>query len=120
MAEHNELGKQGEEMAVAHLKKKGFAIIETNWRFGKDEIDIIASNKDNLVIVEVKTRSSAAFGEPAEFVNKNKQRFLVRAAQCYVERKNIPLEVRFDIVSIILSKTKEELTHLENAFYPVL
>jgi len=120
MAEHNDLGKTGEELALAFLRSKDYSIRETNWRFGKDEIDIIAQEKDNLVIVEVKTRSSSYFGEPEIFVNKRKQQFLVRAANSYITRKNVDLETRFDIVSIIISNGKHRVHHIEDAFYPTL
>lgn len=120
MAEHNELGKTGEELALDYLEKKGFQILETNWKFGKLEIDIIALTKKYLVVIEVKTRSTAAFGEPQIFIDHHKQRFLIKAAQNYVERHRIEQEVRFDIISIILNAQKFEITHLEDAFYPVL
>jgi putative endonuclease len=120
MAQHNELGNTGEELALDYLIDKGFTILETNWRFGKEEIDIIAINSEFLIIVEVKTRSSLMFGDPADFVTKQKQRLLVRAAQAYAERHMIQQEVRFDILSILHNRNKTEITHLENAFYPVL
>lgn len=120
MAEHNELGRVGEEIAVQHLRDNGFKILETNWRFGKDEIDIIAEKGNFLVIVEVKTRRSSVFGEPEIFVNAAKQRFLIRATQAYIEKHNVSLEARFDIVSIILNSSTKRINHLEDAFYPVL
>jgi putative endonuclease len=120
MAEHNDLGKLGEEIAAKHLIDKGFSIRATNWRFGKDEIDIIAEKDNFLVIVEVKTRRSAIFGEPEIFVNANKQRFLIRATQVYIEKYNIEKEARFDIVSIILNTNTKQINHIEDAFYPVL
>lgn len=120
MAEHNDLGRLGEEIALKHLREKGFTILNTNWRFGKDEIDIIAEKDNYLVIVEVKTRRSDFFGEPEMFVNLAKQRFLVRAAQAYTEKNNINLEVRFDIVSVIVNSSRKEVKHIEDAFYPVL
>jgi putative endonuclease len=80
MAEHNELGKQGEEIAQQHLSDKGYKILQCNWRFGSEEIDIIARKDNILVIVEVKTRQTNFFGEPEESVTKKKQKFLVRAA----------------------------------------
>lgn len=73
MAEHNDLGRLGEEVALKHLREKGFTIRNTNWRFGKDEIDIIAEKDEYLVIVEVKTRRSAFFGEPEIFVNNQQE-----------------------------------------------
>lgn len=120
MAEHNELGKTGEELALEYLENKGFNILETNWKFGKLEIDIIALTKKHLVIFEVKTRSTSAFGEPQVFIDRNKQKFLIRAAQHYAEKYRIEQEVRFDIISIIMNTSKIEITHLEDAFYPVL
>ena len=120
MAEHNDLGTLGEEIALQYLREKGFIIRETNWRFGKDEIDIIAEKDKFLVIVEVKTRRSSVFGEPEVFVNATKQRFLIRSTQAYVERNNINLEVRFDIISIVLNSTTKRVNHIEDAFYPVL
>ncbi|HOI87690.1 MAG TPA: YraN family protein [Lentimicrobium sp.] len=120
MAEHNDLGKLGEELAQKHLRENGYTIRETNWRYGKDEIDIIAESGEMLVIVEVKTRRSAGFGEPEVFVNKAKQRFLVRAAQAYIERHEVTKETRFDVVSVVLTSTSKRVHLIRDAFYPVL
>jgi putative endonuclease len=120
MADHNDLGVKGEQLALEYLIEKGYNVLETNWQCGKNEVDIIATSDQYLVIVEVKTRSTSIFGEPQEFVTTTKQKYLVRAAQIYVERYRIQLEVRFDIISIILNESKKELNHLEYAFYPVL
>ena len=68
MAKHYDLGKKGEEIAANYLAEKGYKIIARNWRFGKDEIDIIAEHDNFLVIIEVKTRSSSDYGEPEEAV----------------------------------------------------
>lgn len=120
MAEHNDLGNKGEEVALEYLIENGFTVLETNWHFGKEEIDIIAINTEYLIVVEVKTRSTAEFGNPYDFVNRNKQRLLIKAAQAYVERHRIQQEVRFDIISVILNDSTTRITHLANAFYPVL
>ena len=120
MAEHNDLGKQGEELAAEFLGKKGYKILERNWRLGKNEIDIIAADGKYIVVVEVKTRQSAAFGEPETAVTLEKQRALIRAANAYVRYRNIHSEVRFDILSIILTKSSEQIHHIEDAFYPTL
>ncbi len=77
MAEHNELGKLGEELAVDFLQKNGYEILETNWVFQKAEIDIIAQKDNMLVAVEVKTRSSIDFGLPQDFVKPKKIQLLV-------------------------------------------
>ena len=120
MAEHNELGKKGEEIAADFLKGKGYKILETNWRAGRNEIDLIAMDGRFLVVVEVKTRQSASFGEPEIAVTREKQRALIRSANAYIRRKNLDNEIRFDIISIISTKNTEKINHIEDAFYPVL
>ena len=120
MSRHNELGKKGEEIATRFLIGKSYKILERNWRFGKDEIDIIAETEKQVVIVEVKTRSTAYFGEPEESVNDQKQRFLIRAADEYVNQKELDKEVRFDIVSIIIEQGRQTIRHIEDAFYPTI
>lgn len=119
MIEKQELGRIGEEFALRLLVSKGYKILEKNWRFGKDEVDIIASNNQILIIVEVKTRSSSYFGEPYTAVNKKKQIFLIRAANAYIEKNDIDLECRFDIISIVFGSNKHQVEHIEDAFYPV-
>lgn len=118
MAEHNELGKKGEEIARHFLEDKGFIILETNWRHEKDEIDIIARDGDELVIVEVKTRRNNVFGEPEEAVGGQKEEFLIRAADVYLIDNNLNIDTRFDIVSIILNKKERKINHIVDAFYP--
>lgn len=120
MAEHNDLGKKGEEIAAGFLEKKGYQILEKNWRQWRNEIDVIAMDGKCLVIIEVKTRQSNYFGEPETAVTRDKQRALIRAANAYVRYKNINCEVRFDILSILISKTSEQIHHIEDAFYPIL
>lgn len=120
MYEQHELGKLGEAFALHFLKEQGFAILEQNWRFKKDEVDLIAQHADYLVVVEVKTRSSAYFGEPFLAVTKKKQQFLIRAANAYIEQHHVDLECRFDIVSIVISADKKpEIEHIKDAFYPL-
>ena len=116
MAQHNELGKKGEELAVEFLQNNGYEILDKNWRFKKAEIDIIALKKDVLAVVEVKTRSSSYFGNPQDFVNQKKIKLLVEAINEYVISKNLDVEVRFDIVAIIKNNQNFEIEHLEDAF----
>lgn len=116
MAEHNDLGKKGESMAAEYLLKKGWSIKEQNWRFGKDEIDLIIEKADTLSFVEVKTRYNDYFGEPHEFVSKSKQRRIIRAAEHYIDKYDVDHEVQFDIVSIILNQKKQTIEHIEDAF----
>ncbi len=117
MARHNELGKEGERRALQMLKAKGYTILGTNWRNYKVEVDIIATDKDELVIVEVKTRSTDYFGDPEEAVGPAKARNLIRAAEAYIELNNVDMDVRFDIVSIILKNGKANINHIIDAFY---
>ncbi len=117
MAQHNELGKEGEQLALQMLKTKGYTILETNWRNEKDEVDIIATDRNELVIVEVKTRSTDYFGDPEEAVTPQKARNMIRAAEAYIEINDLDMDVRFDIVSIILRNGKATINHIIDAFY---
>lgn len=117
MAEHNELGKLGEELAIEYLQKEGYEILETNWVFQKAEVDIIAKKDDILAIVEVKTRSSIDFGLPQEFVKPKKIQLLVKAVNEYVIMKDLDTEVRFDIVSIHKTGKNFTIDHLIDAFF---
>ena len=117
MAEHNELGKLGEELAVAFLKENGYVILETNWFFDKAEIDIIAQKGTVLAVVEVKTRSSLEFGLPQEFVKPKKIQLLVKAINEYVTQKDLDTEVRFDIIAIHKENSEFVIEHIEDAFY---
>ena len=120
MATHNETGTKGEQIAANYLEKKGYTIRETNWRFKNLEADIIASIKKTLVVAEVKTRKSNYFGEPETFVNKQKQKNLIQAANEYVVRNQLDMEVRFDIISIIINDKQLQVNHIEDAFFPLL
>jgi len=120
MNETQKTGGEGEAEAVKYLRSIGYQILETNWRHSNQEIDIIAKDKFYLVIAEVKTRSSNAFGEPEVFVNRQKQRNLIKAANAYLEKKNLMLESRFDILSVMKNGETYKVNHIQNAFYPIL
>ncbi len=117
MADHNELGKIGEQLAVDFLLAKGYEIITRNFVFQKAEVDIIATYGNMIICVEVKTRNSEFFGDPQEFVTKGKIKNLVKAMDAFVIENEIPLETRFDIIAVLKNKKVEQLTHYENAFY---
>jgi len=114
---NNEKGSQGEEIACAYLVKHGYTILEKNWRYKHLEIDIIASNNNTLVIVEVKQRSSNFYGNPQEFVTKSKQKKLIKAADQYIKTNTINWETRFDIIAIINNSNELKVDHLVDAFY---
>ena len=117
MAAHNDLGTVGESIAAKYLRTAGYKILETNWIFQKAEIDIIASYKDTLAIVEVKTRSGTDFGLPQDFVNAKKIRLLVKAVNEYVLEKNLDIEIRFDIIAISKNSNGFHVEHIKDAFY---
>lgn len=117
MAEHNELGKLGEQLATDYLMAKGYKIMVRNYVFQKAEIDIIAKHNNLIICVEVKTRNSDYFGDPQEFVTPSKIKLLVKAMDAFVIENDIELETRFDIVAVLKNKTTEQLTHYEDAFY---
>ncbi|MCU0432223.1 MAG: YraN family protein [Bacteroidia bacterium] len=113
-------GNRGEIHAAAYLQKQGYEIICTNWQFLHLEIDIAARHGSFLVIAEVKTRSSAFWGEPETFVSMAKQKKLVRAAAHFLDQHNLDLEVRFDVIGILGEGENAQLTHIADAFQPLV
>lgn len=117
MAQHNELGKQGEEMAVTHLLQNGYTIVARNFRYLKAEVDIIARKEDILAVVEVKTRSTPDFGDPQSFLKNKQIQSLVKAIDFFVNEHQLEVDVRFDIIAIIKNKSGTRIEHLEDAFF---
>ena len=118
MSDHNELGIRGEEIAIELLKKKGYKILERNWRYKKAEIDIICKKDDILIFVEVKTRSTMKYGMPEDFVSKSKRKLMFGAANAYMEKINHFWEIRFDVISILMNKLyPPKIVHFEDAFF---
>lgn len=123
MAEHNDFGKWGEDEAAHFLERKGYVILEKDWRLGKRDLDIIALTEDQstIVFVEVKSRDNNAFQEPEEAVDVPKMRNLAIAANGYIKQNGISLDVRFDIISIVGKISHlESISHIEDAFNPLL
>ena len=122
MAEHNIVGQIGEETACQIMRKKGFRVVETNWRFGHLEMDIIAVSRKEIAFVEVKTRTSTFGGKrPEEYVDELKRRRMAAAANAYIKMKQIELVPRFDIIGLLINPATHEVleqTHLEDAFLP--
>lgn len=109
-------GKFGEDLAVSYLKKQGYKIIERNFRIRGGEIDIIAIDRETLVYVEVKTRSSHQFGLPEESVGYHKLRFLERASKFYrANRRNLPDLERIDVLAVDLSQKDPSFNLIKNA-----
>ncbi len=99
MARHNEIGRQGEDVAADYLRERGYTILERNWRWGHLELDIICSIDSLLVVVEVKTRQN---GDelPEDLLTWQKRRNLLRAADAYVKKKHLDMELRFDLILV--------------------
>lgn len=116
MADHNELGRKGEEMAVEYLRLKEYEILELNYRYQKAEVDIIARRGELLIAAEVKTRSTPEFGNPQDFVKPKQIQQLVKAVNHYVEESGLDVEVRFDIIAIIKNKSGKRIEHIQDAF----
>ncbi len=124
MAIHNDIGKWGEDVAANLLTQKGYRILERNWHIGHLEVDIIAQEDDTVIFVEVKTRTTT-FGDklPEEYVDKEKETNVCKAAGVYIKQHRIDGNVRFDIISILVDSSTlgiNRLEHIENAFYPPL
>lgn len=119
MAQHNNLGKQGEELARNYLSNHGYQILTQNWFYGKTEIDIIAYYRQMIIFVEVKSRSSTNFGFPEDFVDTAKQKRMVEAAYGYLSLIRHDGELRFDIISVLFDhRKKHSVKHIEDAFWP--
>jgi putative endonuclease len=121
MAKHNDLGDKGEVIASQHLEQSGYTILETNWRYRRAEVDIIAMDGPVLVFIEVKTRSSDAHGKPEEFITSRKEHLITAAAHAYIDHIDHDWEVRFDFISILYrAATDYDLEHFKDAFFPGL
>ena len=120
MAEHNILGKAGEDAAVAYLEQHDYVIRHRNWRNNHFELDIVAVKDDGLVVVEVKTRRDTDFAEPQDAVTPLKVRRTVKAANAYIKLFQLDAPVRFDIITAVGEKGNFKIDHIKEAFYPPL
>mgnify|MGYP000773845326 FL=1 len=122
MAEHNELGKWGEDEATLYLENEGYVVIDRDWKAGKRDLDILAVSPDGktLVVVEVKTRSGEEYQQPEEAVDV-RMRNLAIAANTYVKEQKVEKELRFDIVTVVgVGHQVKRIEHLVDAFNPLL
>lgn len=114
-----EIGDEGEELAAAYLESKGYTILERNYHFERAEVDIVAyDNEAWIIFAEVKIRSTNKFGEPEEFVNKEKVENIYKAAEAWIyERKMDGVPVRFDVIAILQRNNEApDIKHFEDAF----
>lgn len=115
-----ETARSGEKEAELFLSEAGFQILERNWYHKHKELDIVAIDGDELVIVEVKTRNAPALDNPAMAIDRKKQRNLVYAAHAYARMNRISREVRFDVVWVLIGGKETKIDHIKNAFVPGL
>lgn len=121
MAQHNELGRWGEEKAAAYLETQGYRIVERDWKAGRRDLDIVAVDtaENVLAVVEVKTRRNEFYMDAAASVDYRKVRNLTLAANYYVKSHYIDLPVRFDIITVVgTSDDDVKIDHIKEAFLP--
>ena len=116
MTKHNKLGKEGELIAFMVFQRDGFTILETNWKFRKAEVDIIAQKDGFLIFIEVKTRISKKYGKSSDAIDKKKISLYKDAVEGYLEQNPTELEIRFDVINIIIGKDETQIEHIPNAF----
>ena len=111
------LGKEGERLAEQYLRKKGYKLVERNYRCPAGEVDLIVLDRRVIVFVEVKTRTGHEFGTPLEAVYPRKQRKMMQAAQFFLSQKKLhQRDARFDVVGISWPAHEPVIEHVENAF----
>lgn len=117
---HIEIGNKGEKIAADYLQSLSYEILELNYRASYAEVDIIARDKDQLVFIEVKTRTYDYYGSPEEFVTRRKQKNISFAAAIYCDDNHHEDEIRFDIMAVILQGNTRHIKHIKDAFFPGL
>lgn len=117
MADHNDFGNLAENLAADFLTSKGYQIIARNFRYQKAEIDLIAEFENQIIIIEVKARSTNIFMEPHEAVTKTKIKSIVKCADFFLTENNRGEEARFDIITVLPDESgRLQITHIEDAF----
>ena len=112
----NTLGKEGEDFAVSFCKKKGYRVLEKNYKTVFGEIDIVARDGDKIVFIEVKTRADDTFGYPFEAVNARKREKIKKVALCFMKKFKQEVPARFDVLSIIFEDGRKRVEHIMDAF----
>ena len=119
MARHNIIGREGEKYAADYLEEQGYVILDRNWMCGHKDLDIVAVKDGTLVFVEVKTRTGMEWGDPEDSVTDKKIRNIVHAADAYIRYRCLDMDVRFDVISIIMDDTGYyRVEHIKEAFFP--
>jgi putative endonuclease len=118
MTEQQLTGQTGEQLAADYLRNNGFKILHINWRQGSKELDIVAEKNNRLHVVEVRSLKSNFFMEPYQSINKAKQRTLIAAANAYIQRYDLSMEVQIDVISVVFCNGTHTLEYLPDAIYP--
>lgn len=118
MSEQSELGKLGEALAAEFLRKKNYVILEQNYVWEKSEIDIITTQNNKIIFVEVKTRTSPYLSDPALMVPIKKWRQIMKAADFFMKERTDDLTAQFDIISVITNKDYTKIDHYDEAYTP--
>jgi putative endonuclease len=116
--QQQEIGDSGEQIAADYITNLGYKILHRNWHFGHDELDIVARDGDELVIVEVKSRTGEEFEHPSEALSNKKIKHIVEAAEAYIQTYDVEEDTRFDLITIIFLGENYILEHFKEAFYP--
>ena len=111
-----EIGKLGEDIAVNYLKQKGYKILDRNFECRQGELDIIALDKNEIVFIEVKARTSNRYGTPSEAVNKIKQKHMLQTIKYYLYIRNLSGEfVRIDVIEVYIKDNVYKVNHIKQA-----
>lgn len=120
MADHNNLGKAGEDLAAAYLRERGYTIVDRNWRYGHLELDIVAREPGgDWVMVEVKARRNNRYQEPIEAVGTTKVKRILTAADAYVRLHDLTGYVRYDVITVVGRGARPTIEHTPDAFQPL-
>lgn len=122
MSTTNDIGDQGENLAASVLREAGYRVLERNYRFERNEVDLVCCDPeedDEIVFVEVKTRTGTGFGPPEASVTRDKQQALVHVARGYLHERELEgTSARFDVIGILLTDDEPQVKHYKNAFLP--
>lgn len=121
MTTTNDIGDRGEELAASFLEEAGYRVLERNYRFERNEVDLVCSDPDcggEIVFVEVKTRTGSGYGPPEASVTDEKKQALIEVSRAYLhERRLEGAPARFDVIAILLADGEPEIEHYQNAFW---
>lgn len=121
MTTTNDIGDRGEEMAASFLREAGYRILERNFRFERNEVDLVCLDPDRggeVVFVEVKTRTGTGYGPPEASVTQEKRKALIDVSRAYLHERELEgVPARFDVIAVLLESGNAEIEHYENAFW---